>query len=186
MLVRERPTTRTCTVDGCDRTHQARGYCLRHYLRWYYYGPSLTPTPRPTAAERFWARVHGGNVDQCWIWQGSFSAHGYGRFHAHGRDLFAHRWAYEHLVAPIPDGLELDHLCHTNACVNPWHLDPVTGAVNKARQQIAVSRYCKRGHEFTPENTYIKPSRRTRECLTCRRLYRQHKRGAHATEAIAR
>ncbi len=31
---RRRRLARTCTVDGCSLTHQARGYCSVHYSRW--------------------------------------------------------------------------------------------------------------------------------------------------------
>ncbi len=31
-------TDRTCLVDGCDRAHSARGYCMVHYSRWRRHG----------------------------------------------------------------------------------------------------------------------------------------------------
>lgn len=87
----------------------------------------------------------------------------------------AHRLAWELLVGEIPDGLVLDHTCHTPACVNPWHLDPVPGRVNTSAGRRAPARtragrkadVCSRGHALTPENTYIAVTNRM--CRTCLR-----------------
>ena len=64
----------------------------------------------------------------CWIWQRGLSG-GYG---AHAQGL-AHRVYYERAKGPIPEGLQLDHLCRVHACVNPDHLEPATNAVNTQR-----------------------------------------------------
>jgi hypothetical protein len=29
---------RLCTVPGCGKKHSARGYCIRHYTRWFVHG----------------------------------------------------------------------------------------------------------------------------------------------------
>lgn len=42
----------------------------------------------------------------------------------------AHRFAYEEVVGPIPEGHQLDHTCHNRACVNPGHLRPATNKQN--------------------------------------------------------
>jgi hypothetical protein len=48
----------------------------------------------------------------------------------------AHRAVYEILVGDVADGLDMDHLCRTPACVNPAHLEPVTHAVNMRRGKV--------------------------------------------------
>lgn len=83
---------------------------------------------------------------------------------------------YELETGPIPDGLDLDHLCRVRACVRPSHLEPVTRAVNLARgstEQWGWARtkdQCDKGHDFTEANTYRRPDRPThRGCRICRR-----------------
>jgi hypothetical protein len=95
----------------------------------------VTPVPRGDA---FWSNVQAAPLDECWLWTGAVDKGGYGR----GRirtstetSTLAHRQAFHQLRAPIPAGLELDHLCHQARCVNPWHLEPVTSVVNLARRR---------------------------------------------------
>lgn len=131
-------------------------------------------------AERFWQKVR--ITDACWVWTGATSPDGYGHLKADQsrRDLWAHRVAYEMMVGPIPDGLQIDHLCRNPSCVNPAHLEPVTGQVNVRRgighaAVNAAKTHCCRGHPFDSENTYYRPggSRRCRacECIHAKKRY---------------
>lgn len=71
----------------------------------------------------------------CWLWNRKRRKDGYGRKSIdHSREIPAHRWVYEQYVGPIPEGLELDHLCVNPPCVNPDHLEPVTHSENMLRQ----------------------------------------------------
>ncbi len=74
----------------------------------------------------------------CWIWLGYVDIKGYARCKPTGRNnVLAHRVLYEHYVGPIPDGLDLDHLCRVPSCVNPDHMEPVTRAENVRRGNSA-------------------------------------------------
>lgn len=72
-------------------------------------------------------------VNGCWIWLGMKTPEGYGIIKVNGKRVKAHRYAYTHLVCPIPEGLTIDHLCRHKDCVNPEHLEPVTASENTKR-----------------------------------------------------
>lgn len=123
------------------------------------------------APQRFLAKVQDGEPG-CWEWAGSRDRDGYGRFKLDGRPQMAHRVAFELWRGEIPDGLQIDHLCRNPGCVNPNHLEVVTSRENTLRGEGPAAEngrktHCKRGHEFTEENTYL--SAKGRECRICRR-----------------
>lgn len=71
----------------------------------------------------------------CWIWVGSVTTGGYGRY-GKPRKL-AHRLSYEAFVGEIPEGGYICHKCDTPACVNPAHLyagDARTNALDAYRR----------------------------------------------------
>jgi hypothetical protein len=178
--------TDSCSVALCERSAASRGWCHAHYMRWYETGDvradepltryvrgaesqfrTYTDEAGPTPANR-------PDLGPCWVWTGRTTSLGYGYLREGGREVPAHRWAYEHFIGPIPDGLEPDHLCRNRACVNyARHLELVTHQINTLRgesppAQFARREACKAGHRFTPENTFAR-SDGGRGCRTCDR-----------------
>lgn len=157
----------TCKVDDCDTPAKARELCGKHYQRGRKAG-TLDLLPPRSEWERFWEKVE---IGDCWVWQAGTTT-GYGSFSQDGRvKKLAHRWAWETLVGPVPEGLDLDHLCRNRACVNPDHLEPVTRRENLLRGATlsafaAFITHCPRGHEYTETNTY-RNKRGHRFCRRC-------------------
>jgi hypothetical protein len=83
---------------------------------------------KPTVEERFWGKVD--KSSDCWIWTACRTPKGYGHFRANGKQVQVHRWSYQLHYGPIPEGLEIDHICRVRACVNPSHLRAVTHQEN--------------------------------------------------------
>lgn len=113
------------------------------------------------------------SVTGCWKWTGYIKSNGYGTVgigtREQGKD-HAHRFVYSRLVASIPEGLEIDHLCRNRSCVNPTHMRLVSHAENMrvARNWNREKTHCKHGHEFTEDNTGI-TAQGFRFCKACRR-----------------
>lgn len=131
---------------------------------------------RTPLADRFWPKVVRDPDTGCWEWTGA-TARGYGQIWSAGQRVYAHRLAYELLVGPIPEGLELDHLCRNRPCVNPRHLEPVTHRVNTLRgvspsAKAATQTHCVHGHPFDEANTY----RLSDGARRCRRCHARHRR----------
>jgi hypothetical protein len=128
---------------------------------------------RGTPVERFWPKVdkngpvpeHRPDLGPCWVWTAMTRA-GYGQFRV-ARHMAAHRFAYELMVGPIPDGYDLDHLCRNRACVRPDHLEPVTRRENLRRGLSGeLKTHCRHGHPFTPENR-LPAGHGTTKCRIC-------------------
>lgn len=139
---------------------------------------------RTPAIERFEAKFITEPNSGCWLWTSYCGKSGkaeYGQFWINGETEWAHIVAFRLYRGVIPDGLELDHLCRVTICVNPRHLEPVTGLVNLMRGNgvaaiNARKTHCKRGHALTEDNIYRKPGRPDhRNCITCRRNYDEHR-----------
>jgi hypothetical protein len=126
---------------------------------------------------RFWSQVV--KTDSCHLWTGYVHSGGYGRvyFHEYGKVMRAHRVAWEIRNGPVPDGLMVLHKCRNRNCVNVEHLYLGTARENgldAVRDGTAYLHYkgvthCKRGHEFTPENTRRGHGKRV--CRKCHSAY---------------
>jgi len=137
----------------------------------------------PTLAARFWPKVE--KTDGCWNWIAGKNAHGYGAIAAgQGKNksmLRAHRVAWELTNGPIPEGLQLDHLCRNRAYVNPAHLEPVTQRENMLRGEGVTGTnsrktHCKNGHSLSDALMHLKPGwRRCRECHRLAELARSRR-----------
>lgn len=179
----------TCSIPACGKPQRARGWCLAHYARWRRHGNPLAGKPayNQPIAERFWSHVnkdgpipeHRPDLGQCWEWTGARTVMNgeYGVIRIEGSMVRAHRWLYEQVHGPIPDGFEPDHLCRNTACVNDSHLEPVTHQENMRRGQGApamnrAKTHCPQGHPYDIFNTYYSPSGR-RHCRACQKV-RKH------------
>lgn len=180
---------RTCTVveNGvpCSGPHKARGWCQKHYRRWQNHGDPLATVGQrfqwpETLLRRLMFCAPESLATGCIEFTGARTSLGYGCVIDDGHQVLAHRAAYELTRGPIPDGMELDHLCQNPPCVNPGHLEPVTHAENMRR---AMSTHCINGHEYTPENTGKGGTGgRNRRCLACAAVrYRRYRSAKLAT-----
>lgn len=123
-----------------------------------------------------------GGPDACWPWTGTINPNGRGQLSIRRGNQVLHRWAhrlvFELFCHPIPEDLELDHICHSSdpscaggntcahrRCCNPAHLEPVTHVENMRRVRVPTE--CPRGHEYTPKNTYVDTYNGSRRCRAC-------------------
>lgn len=138
---------------------------------------------KPAALERFTAKYVVSDSG-CWLWQAALSPAGYAKFRTgQGRKTaLAHRWSYQHYVGPIPEGLTLDHLCRTPACVNPAHLEPVTRFENNRRATLARTE-CFAGHAWETNARCWLDDRGylIRQCRVC---HRDRARAAYAARQL--
>jgi HNH endonuclease len=80
--------------------------------------------------------------------------------------VLAHRVAFSLWVGPIPEGMTVDHICRNRKCQNPNHLRLLSNLDNARDNGQSRKTHCPRGHEYSPENTWVDPdgARRCREC----------------------
>lgn len=191
------PSDRKCS-NGDGKPVVARDLCDACYS---YTVRHNGPFARATAEEVFWSRVDKDGplpvrrpeLGPCWVWTNALDDNGYGSITINGQRFYAHRYSYALLVEPIPDGLQIDHLCRNRACVRPDHLDPTTNRENTIRgdaPRLASERgravkKCKRyGHPFDEENTYWHNGRR--HCKACARIRREARDAREKAERHAR
>lgn len=112
--------------------------------------------------------------DSCWPWLGTTagtkSQAGYFRHTTsrHDPKVRAPRYAYTTFVTPVPESLDIDHLCRNTLCVNPEHLEPVPHRENMRRARLDR---CRSGrHDLTdPANVRWDRNGNRRGCIVCHR-----------------
>lgn len=175
-----------CSFAECYKPAHRRGICEMHYSRWLRnktYESKVPNRINGTPEERFWAKVDPCRTDGCAIWLGGLNTDGYGSFGLDGGIITAHQF----LIGKAPEGLEWDHTCSVRKCVWPDHLEAVTHTENISRGRgnwRKFQTHCKRGHEFSEENTHFYSSG-GRVCRVCQRergrgYYRQKNPGSKA------
>lgn len=118
--------TRSCSITGCPKPHHGRGLCKGHYASARRDGKL---SPKQTVEERFWSKVNKDAPKGCWEWTSSHDGR-YGTFSLNKRKPKAHRLSFEWSNGPIPDGMQIDHMCWNTRCVNPDHLRLASNAEN--------------------------------------------------------
>lgn len=123
-----------------------------------------------------WMRLLGRMhvTSDCWLWTGTINPDGYGIDNRTG----AHRVVWEHINGPIPDGLEIDHLCRVRNCVRVDHMELVDHKTNTLRGTSptavnSVKTECPQGHQYDDGNTYRDKAGK-RYCRKC--MNAKHKR----------
>ena len=167
-----------CSFPDCGRKHKGRGYCESH-LRHLREGKPLRVIstlghwhPHAPVAERL-ERLSQRDGD-CLIWVGRIDRGGYGALKINGKYMKAHRASYVLAHGMIPEGLVIDHLCRVRACINPDHLEAVTGLENTRRGIRSNVRRttCNRGHDLTDPSNLILTKKDVPgkySCRACRR-----------------
>jgi len=88
----------------------------------------MSPVKAKPVSERFWPKVD--KSGDCWEWTASKTPYGYGHFNHSKKWVGAHRLSWQLTNGPIPDGMQVDHMCHNRGCVRPGHLRLVTPKQN--------------------------------------------------------
>lgn len=174
---------RLCSIADCGQPARTRGWCAKHYKRWWKTGDPLTIAPRRRRSRPIEESIVEGRMtlrtlkrwtsklvfqaDGCVTWDGCLNDSGYGMLGVHGKAQRAHRLAYAFFVGPLPDG-DLDHLCRNRACVRPDHLEAVSRGENTKRGLNGdLKTRCAQGHHWA-ENRVRRPNG-AYTCGECRR-----------------
>lgn len=118
------------------------------------------------------------NEKGCWLWLGSMNGNGYGQVMIDYISYGVHRLSL-HLFKnfDLSSPLNALHTCDRSDCFNPDHLyegnqsNNLKDAYNRKRRSgnnLGGKSHCRKGYEFTVENTYIRPDTGTRACRICR------------------
>lgn len=130
----------------------------------------------------------------CWEWTGHVSPTGYGKTSWRNRGWTVTRLLYCATVGEFDPALDICHTCDNPPCVNPDHLwlgtrsDNIQDSKAKGRHALASATHCRRGHELSGDNLYIKPDGK-RGCKICLRASKRIRAGwpaelAYSTDTV--
>lgn len=133
------PVNRKCYRTKADRKGRANAPPVLTAASLF--GGIAMADTSPITTALFWSKVRiPDSQADCWEWQHTLNDNGYGRMSRFGKWIPAHRFAYEALNGPIPDGLVIRHMCHNRRCCNPNHL-LVGTAKDNAQDAIDAGRF---------------------------------------------
>lgn len=147
-------TRAVCSV--CGKKAVSYGFCSKHVARWRRYGdPLITQRVMEDSPERFWKKVNkngplpgfdtlAADTGPCWVWTTLPKPGRYTSINTGGRTRAGHIVSWEYANGPVPEGLELDHLCRNRGCVNPDHLEAVTRRINILRGDLPKLKWSRR------------------------------------------
>lgn len=104
------------------------------------------------------------------------------------KSLTVHRLVLLAFVGPCPPGMEVRHLDgdRTNARLDnlayDTHSENLRDIARHGRHYLGNRTHCDRGHEFTPENTYVRKTERLGTARRCRTCERERSRARKALE----
>lgn len=127
-----------CSAPECAEQVKCNGLCNVHNSRMYRTG-SLDAKPNYHDPEKCFEGRTKLDDNGCLVWTGNLGGSGYGRINVNGKRMKAHRYAWERVNGPIPEGLMIDHMCFNRACVNVEHLRLATRAQNAENRSGAVA-----------------------------------------------
>lgn len=123
-----------CGIEQCEKPrYYLKEWCIMHYRRWQRNGdPEARQVYRGDPAGSIAARSK--REGECLIWTGAMSDDGYGIMKVKGKTRQAHLVAWDLANGPIPEGMQIDHICYNRACLEPKHLRLATHSQNQWNQ----------------------------------------------------
>lgn len=156
----------TCVGPECGRPVAVKRYslCSGHYSQ-QWRGVELRPlirhSPRnATVAQLLEARAVRCPETGCLRWQGTHDSDGYGKVKREGANRRVHQVVWTDSNGPVPEGMVIDHTCHTRDCVNIDHLRLLSNEYNLQNRSGAQS-----NSKTGVRNVHLSPNGRFRVCV---------------------
>ena len=154
---------RICSIPTCEEPHKARGYCSLHYWSWRRHGDPLT------ALSRYQLRIETPSYGA--VHTRLERDRGLASTHVCECGAPATEWAYDNADPDEIYEIEREPFRVRRYSTDPAHYRPMCHSCH-FRFDARTITHCKRGHEFTEENTYQNPTSGWRQCRECQRRMR--------------